>query len=84
MVLPPGKTANRSSLLKSLLYFRGPRNIRFEADLVDQLFNSSEKRLARVLLLISQFGKTDKPETMIPNISQEMLAGMVGTTSVAG
>lgn len=56
------------------------RNIRFEADLVDQLFNSSEKRLARVLLLLAQFGKTDKPETTIPSISQETLAGMVGTT----
>jgi CRP/FNR family transcriptional regulator, cyclic AMP receptor protein len=56
------------------------RNIRFETDLVDQLFNSSEKRLARVLLLLSQFGKTAEPETMIPNISQEVLAGMVGTT----
>jgi len=56
------------------------RNTRFEADLIDQLFNSSEKRLARVLLLVAQFGKTRKPETVIPNISQETLAGMVGTT----
>jgi CRP/FNR family transcriptional regulator, cyclic AMP receptor protein len=56
------------------------RNIRFEADLVDQLFNCCEKRLARVLLLLSKFGKTDKAEAMIPNISQETLAGMVGTT----
>jgi len=56
------------------------RSTRFQADLVDQLFNSSEKRLARVLLLLAEFGKTRKPETVIPNISQETLAGMVGTT----
>jgi CRP/FNR family cyclic AMP-dependent transcriptional regulator len=56
------------------------RSTRFQADLVDQLFNSSEKRLARILLLLAQFGKTSKPETVIPNISQETLAGMVGTT----
>ncbi len=56
------------------------RNIRFEADLVDQLFNSSEKRLARVLLLLAHFGKEGKQEPVIPKISQEILAGMVGTT----
>ena len=56
------------------------RNIRYEEDLVDQLFNSSEKRLARVLLLLARFGKEDKPETVVPKISQEMLAEMVGTT----
>jgi CRP/FNR family transcriptional regulator, cyclic AMP receptor protein len=56
------------------------RNIRIESDLVDQLFNSSEKRLARMLLLLSHFGKEDKPEPIIPKISQEMLAEMVGTT----
>jgi CRP/FNR family transcriptional regulator, cyclic AMP receptor protein len=56
------------------------RNIRYEEDLVDQLFNSSEKRLARVLLLLAQFGKDGKPEVAIPKISQEMLAEMVGTT----
>ena len=56
------------------------RNIRFEADLVDQLFNSSEKRLARILLLLAHFGKDDKPEIVIPKISQESLAEMVGTT----
>ena len=56
------------------------RNIRYEADLVDQLFNSSEKRLARVLLLLAQFGKEGKPEKVIPKISQETLAEMVGTT----
>lgn len=56
------------------------RNIRYEEDLVDQLFNSSEKRLARVLLLLAHFGKESKPETVIPKISQETLAEMVGTT----
>jgi CRP/FNR family cyclic AMP-dependent transcriptional regulator len=56
------------------------RNIRFEEDLVDQLFNSSEKRLARVLLLLAHFGKEGKREPVIPKISQETLAGMIGTT----
>jgi CRP/FNR family transcriptional regulator, cyclic AMP receptor protein len=56
------------------------RNIRYEEDLVDQLFNSSEKRLARVLLLLAHFGKEGIPETVIPKISQETLADMVGTT----
>src|SRR6202046_5503335 len=56
------------------------RNIRYEEDLVDQLFNSSEKRLARVLLLLAHFGKEGIPETVIPRISQETLADMVGTT----
>ena len=56
------------------------RNIRIEEDLVDQLFNSSEKRLARVLLLLANFGKEGKPEPVIPRISQETLAGIVGTT----
>jgi CRP/FNR family transcriptional regulator, cyclic AMP receptor protein len=56
------------------------RNIRYEEDLVDQLFNSSEKRLARILLLLAHFGKEGKPETVVPKISQETLAEMVGTT----
>jgi CRP-like cAMP-binding protein len=56
------------------------RNIRIEEDLVDQLFNSSEKRLARLLLLLANFGKESKPETVIAKISQETLAEMVGTT----
>jgi len=56
------------------------RNIRYEEDLLDQLFNSSEKRLARMLLLLAQFGKENKPETVIPKLSQETLAEMVGTT----
>ena len=56
------------------------RNARVQEDLVDQLFNSSEKRLARALLLLAQFGKEGKPETVIPKISQETLADMIGTT----
>src|SRR5713226_7794816 len=56
------------------------RNIRYEEDLVDQLFNSSEKRLARILLLLSHFGKEDVPETVISKIGQETLAEMIGTT----
>jgi CRP/FNR family cyclic AMP-dependent transcriptional regulator len=56
------------------------RNIRYEEDLVDQLFNSSEKRLARILLLLAHFGKEGKPETVIPRMSQETLAEMIGTT----
>jgi CRP/FNR family transcriptional regulator, cyclic AMP receptor protein len=56
------------------------RNIRYEEDLVDQLFNSSEKRLARILLLLAHFGKDGVPETVIPKISQETLAEMIGTT----
>ncbi len=56
------------------------RNIRIQEDLVDQLFNSSEKRLARVLLLMAHFGKEGKSEAIIPKISQEMLAEIIGTT----
>ena len=56
------------------------RNIRYEEDLVDQLFNSSEKRLARVLLLLAHFGKEGIPEAVVPKISQETLAAMIGTT----
>jgi CRP/FNR family transcriptional regulator, cyclic AMP receptor protein len=56
------------------------RNIRIEEDLIDQLFNSSEKRLARTLLLLSRYGKEDKPQRVLPKVSQEMLAEMVGTT----
>ena len=56
------------------------RNIRIEEDLVDQLFNSSEKRLARILLLLANFGKEGRPERIVPQISQETLAEMVGTT----
>jgi CRP/FNR family transcriptional regulator, cyclic AMP receptor protein len=56
------------------------RNVRIEEDLVDQLFNSSEKRLARVLLLLAHFGKSPEPEVVIPKMTQETLASMVGTT----
>lgn len=56
------------------------RNIRIEENLVDQLFNSSEKRLARTLLLLARYGKEDKPQSVLPKVSQEMLAEMVGTT----
>jgi CRP-like cAMP-binding protein len=56
------------------------RNIRVEADLVDQLFNSSEKRLARMLLILANFGKEGKPEPVIAKVNQEMLAEMIGTT----
>ena len=56
------------------------RNIRYEEDLVDQLFNSSEKRLARLLLLLAQFGKEGAPASAIPKMSQETLAEMIGTT----
>jgi CRP/FNR family cyclic AMP-dependent transcriptional regulator len=62
------------------LHYVLTRNIRIEEDLVDQLFNSSEKRLARVLLLLANFGKESKPEPLIAKISQETLAEMVGTT----
>jgi CRP-like cAMP-binding protein len=56
------------------------RNIRAEQDLVDHLFNSSEKRLARTLLLLARYGKQDKPHWVLPDVSQETLAKMVGTT----
>jgi CRP/FNR family cyclic AMP-dependent transcriptional regulator len=56
------------------------RNIRIEEDLVDQLFNSSEKRLARTLLLLARYGKQDRPQRALPKVSQEVLAEMVGTT----
>ncbi len=56
------------------------RNIRVEADLIDQLFNSSEKRLARTLLLLARYGAPGRPEKVLPKVSQEMLAEMIGTT----
>ncbi len=62
------------------LKFLLARSMRTQADLVDQLFNSSEKRLARILLLMAEFGKSSEPETLIPKISQETLAEMIGTT----
>ena len=62
------------------LKFLLKRSMRVQADLVDQLFNSSEKRLARILLLMAEFGKPGEPEQYIPKISQETLAEMIGTT----
>jgi CRP/FNR family cyclic AMP-dependent transcriptional regulator len=62
------------------LHYLLSRNIRIEEDLVDHLFNSSEKKLARVLLLLANFGKEGKPETVIPKMSQETLAEIIGTT----
>ena len=67
-------------LSEMFMSFLLARNDRMQADLVDQLFNSSEKRLARTLLLLAQFGKKSKPETVVPKISQEVLAEMIGTT----
>jgi CRP-like cAMP-binding protein len=67
-------------LAEMFMSFLLARNARIQADLVDQLFNSSEKRLARILLLLAQFGKESKPETVVPKISQEILAEMIGTT----
>ena len=62
------------------LKFLLARSMRTQADLVDQLFNSSEKRLARILLLLAEFGKPGDPESLIPQITQETLAEMIGTT----
>jgi CRP/FNR family transcriptional regulator, cyclic AMP receptor protein len=62
------------------LKFLLARSMRTQADLVDQLFNSSEKRLARILLLMAEFGQPGEPEPLIPKISQETLADMIGTT----
>lgn len=64
----------------TFLSFVLARSMRVQADLVDQLFNSSEKRLARILLLMAEFGKPGEPETLIPPITQETLADMIGTT----
>src|ERR1700691_3037396 len=69
-----------NNFARLLLAYVLTRNIRIEEDLVDQLFNSSEKRLARVLLLLANFGKEGAPAGVIPDISQETLAGLVGTT----
>jgi CRP-like cAMP-binding protein len=62
------------------LKFLVARSMRIQADLIDQLFNSSEKRLARILLLMAQFGQPGEPEPLLPKISQEVLAEMIGTT----
>jgi CRP/FNR family transcriptional regulator, cyclic AMP receptor protein len=71
---------NEPAFSELFLHYLLSRNIRIEEDLVDQLFNSSEKRLARVLLLMAKFGKEGKAEPVIPKISQETLAEIVGTT----
>jgi CRP/FNR family transcriptional regulator, cyclic AMP receptor protein len=71
---------NEPAFSELFLHYLLSRNIRSEEDLVDQLFNSSEKRLARVLLLMANFGKESKAEPLIPKISQETLAEIVGTT----
>ena len=71
---------NQPAFSELFLHYLLSRNIRIEEDLVDQLFNSSEKRLARVLLLMANFGKEGKAEPVIPKISQETLAEIVGTT----
>jgi CRP-like cAMP-binding protein len=68
------------ALSDQFISFMLARNIRVEEDLIDQLFNSSEKRLARTLLLLARYGKEDQPHGVIPPISQEMLAEMIGTT----
>jgi CRP/FNR family cyclic AMP-dependent transcriptional regulator len=68
------------SLSEMYLKFLLARSIRAQADLVDQLFNSSERRLARVLLILAEFGEPDKPEHLVPPITQETLAEMIGTT----
>jgi CRP-like cAMP-binding protein len=68
------------SLSEMYMKFLLARSMQTQADLVDQLFNSSEKRLARVLLLLAEFGEPDKPQPFIPPITQETLAEMVGTT----
>jgi CRP/FNR family transcriptional regulator, cyclic AMP receptor protein len=69
-----------TSVLEMFIAHLLGRTIRVEADLVDQLFNSSEKRLARLLPLLANFGKEDKPEPLIAKISQETLAHMIGAT----
>jgi CRP/FNR family transcriptional regulator, cyclic AMP receptor protein len=68
------------ALSDRFIAFMLARNIRIEEDLVDQLFNSSEKRLARTLLLLARYGKEDKPHGVLPKVSQEMLAEIIGTT----
>jgi CRP/FNR family cyclic AMP-dependent transcriptional regulator len=77
MMLALGRERRLSDVFTGYLL---ARNIRYEADLVDHIFNSSEKRLARILLLLSHFGKEGTPEVVVPRISQETLAEMVGTT----
>jgi CRP/FNR family transcriptional regulator, cyclic AMP receptor protein len=74
------KLQDEPAFAKLLLSYMLTRTIRIEEDLVDQLFNSSEKRLARALLMLANFGKEGRPEAVIPKVSQEVLAEMIGTT----
>jgi CRP/FNR family cyclic AMP-dependent transcriptional regulator len=69
-----------SALSDRFITYMLERNVRIEEDLIDQLFNSSEKRLARTLLLLARYGKEDKPQRVLPKIAQETLAEMIGTT----
>jgi CRP/FNR family transcriptional regulator, cyclic AMP receptor protein len=69
-----------STFSDRFIHYMLARNIRVEEDLIDQLFNSREKRLARTLLLLARYGKGDKPDKALPKISQETLAEMIGTT----
>src|SRR6185436_7829168 len=71
---------NRSEFSELFMAYLLSRNGRIEEDLIDQLFNSSEKRLARLLLLLANFGKEGRPEPIVGKYSQEMLAEMIGTT----
>jgi CRP/FNR family cyclic AMP-dependent transcriptional regulator len=73
-------TQDQHALSDRFITYMLARNIRIEEDLVDQLFNSSEKRLARTLLLLARYGKPDQTHRVLPRISQETLAEMVGTT----
>ena len=77
---PPYSLHNKSTFSELFLAYFLSRNVRIQEDLVDQLFNSSEKRLARILLLMAHFGKEGKPDVVIQKISQETLAEMIGTT----
>lgn len=70
----------RADFAEKFIHYMLQRNVRIEADLVDQLFNSSEKRLARALLILARYGKKGEPETIVGKISQETLAELVGTT----
>jgi CRP-like cAMP-binding protein len=70
----------QQALSDRFIAFMLARSIRIEEDLIDQLFNSSEKRLARTLLLLARYGKNDSPHAVLPAISQETLAEMIGTT----
>jgi CRP/FNR family transcriptional regulator, cyclic AMP receptor protein len=71
---------DESSFSELFMAYLLSRNVRIQADLVDHLFNSAEKRLARILLLLAHYGKEGKPEPVIPKISQDTLADMIGTT----